>query len=100
MHALQPATDAGQVVEPPYLTLPVHQAVVSMTLGAKHLWLEFSRLPAQDTVNFPVHTKNFNLNQLRQLCREVRADIIHTVSKTGGDLLLAAGPKMMSHFFP
>lgn len=38
----------------------------------------------QDTVNFPVHLKNFNLSQLRQLCKELRSDIVHTVSKTGG----------------
>ncbi len=40
----------------------------------------------QDTVNYPVHIKNFNLAQLRQLCKELRSDIIHTVSKTGGAL--------------
>ena len=39
----------------------------------------------QDTVNFPVHLKNFNLSQLRQLCKELRSDIVHTVSKTGGE---------------
>ena len=39
----------------------------------------------QDTVNYPVHIKNFNLAQLRQLCKELRSDIIHTVSKTGGE---------------
>ncbi len=38
----------------------------------------------QDTVNFPVHLKNFNMGQLRQLCKELRSDIVHTVSKTGG----------------
>ncbi|KAK9796686.1 hypothetical protein WJX73_009993 [Symbiochloris irregularis] len=47
--------------------------------------------PLLDTVNFPVHMKNFNLNQLRQLCRELRADIIHTVSKTGGHLGASLG---------
>lgn len=41
---------------------------------------------AQDTVNFPVHLKNFNMGQLRQLCKELRSDIVHTVSKTGGEL--------------
>ena len=41
----------------------------------------------QDTVNYPVHIKNFNLAQLRQLCKELRSDIIHTVSKTGGECL-------------
>jgi hypothetical protein len=39
----------------------------------------------QDTVNFPVHLKNFNMGQLRQLCKELRSDIVHTVSKTGGE---------------
>ena len=39
---------------------------------------------AQDTVNYPVHIKNFNKTQLRQLCKELRCDIINTVSKTGG----------------
>ena len=38
----------------------------------------------QDTINFPVHMKNFNMKQLNQLCRELRADVINTVSKTGG----------------
>lgn len=38
----------------------------------------------QDTVNYPVHIKNMNLQQLRQLCKELRSDIIHTVSATGG----------------
>ena len=41
----------------------------------------------QDTVNYPVHIKNFNLAQLRQLCKELRSDIIHTVSKTGGECI-------------
>ena len=42
--------------------------------------------PLLDTVNFPVHTKNFNASQLKQLCKELRADLIHTVAKTGGHL--------------
>ena len=29
--------------------------------------------PLLDTVNFPVHIKNFNSRQLRQLCKELRA---------------------------
>jgi 1-deoxy-D-xylulose-5-phosphate synthase len=29
--------------------------------------------PLLDTVNFPVHIKNFNLRQLQQLCKELRA---------------------------
>eukprot|EP00887_Chlorella_sp_A99_P001616 scaffold8.g1616.t1 len=42
--------------------------------------------PLLDTVNFPVHIKNFNSRQLQQLCKELRADLIHTVAKTGGHL--------------
>ena len=42
--------------------------------------------PLLDTVNYPIHMKNFTLGQLRQLCKELRADIVHTVSKTGGHL--------------
>ena len=65
--------------------------------------------PLLDTVNFPVHIKNFNLQQLLQLCKELRAgeatavasllvasvmsvavcchaELIHTVAKTGGHL--------------
>ena len=42
--------------------------------------------PLLDTVNYPVHLKNFNVPQLRQLCKELRADVIHTVSRTGGHL--------------
>jgi len=42
--------------------------------------------PLLDTVNYPIHMKNFTRSQLRQLCKELRADIVHTVSKTGGHL--------------
>ena len=38
----------------------------------------------QDTVNYPVHIKNFNRPQLRQLCKELRADNANTASQTGG----------------
>lgn len=38
--------------------------------------------PLLDTVNFPVHIKNFNTSQLTQLCKELRADLIHIVAKT------------------
>jgi 1-deoxy-D-xylulose-5-phosphate synthase len=42
--------------------------------------------PLLDTVNYPVHIKNFNSKQLQALCKELRADLIHTVAKTGGHL--------------
>lgn len=42
--------------------------------------------PLLDTVNFPVHIKNFSMKQVKQLAKELRGDIINTVSKTGGHL--------------
>lgn len=47
--------------------------------------------PLLDTVNYPVHLKNFNQGQLRQLCKELRADIVNTVSQTGGHLSSSLG---------
>ncbi len=49
------------------------------------------KTPLLDTVNFPVHMKNFNVDQLKQLCKEVRSDIVHTVSRTGGHLSSSLG---------
>ena len=37
--------------------------------------------PLLDTIEYPVHLKHLKLPQLRQLCKEIRADLIHTVSK-------------------
>jgi hypothetical protein len=42
--------------------------------------------PLLDTINYPMHMKNLSVAQLRQLCKEIRADLIHTVSQTGGHL--------------
>ncbi|XP_061356601.1 probable 1-deoxy-D-xylulose-5-phosphate synthase 2, chloroplastic [Gastrolobium bilobum] len=39
-----------------------------------------------DTINFPVHMKNLSTQDLEQLAAELRADIVHTVSNTGGHL--------------
>lgn len=47
--------------------------------------------PLLDTVNFPVHLKNFNRRQLKQLCKEVREDVIYNVSSTGGHLGASLG---------
>ena len=44
-----------------------------------------------DTVNYPVHIKNFNRRQLKQLAQEIRQDVIHTVSHTGGHLGASLG---------
>ncbi|EFJ41925.1 hypothetical protein VOLCADRAFT_107482 [Volvox carteri f. nagariensis] len=49
------------------------------------------KTPLLDTVNYPVHIKNFNLDQLKQLCKELRSDIVHTVSRTGGHLSSSLG---------
>ena len=40
---------------------------------------------SQDTVNFPVHMKNFNMQQLKQLTKELRSEVVNVVSKTGGE---------------
>jgi 1-deoxy-D-xylulose-5-phosphate synthase len=76
-------------------------------------------LPLADTVNYPVHIKNFSVPQLRQvcsaaactagaaatcmlvdqmcpfgrtqLCKELRSDVVHSVSKTGGHLSSSLG---------
>jgi 1-deoxy-D-xylulose-5-phosphate synthase len=42
--------------------------------------------PLLDTINYPVHLKNLGLGDLKKLCKELRADLIHTVAKTGGHL--------------
>lgn len=47
--------------------------------------------PLLDTVNYPIHIKNFNVQQLRQLCKELRAEVVHTVSATGGHLSSSLG---------
>lgn len=49
-------------------------------------WEDGPETPLLDTVTYPIHMKNFSLPQLRALCKELRADIIHTVSQTGGHL--------------
>ncbi|PON97061.1 Deoxyxylulose-5-phosphate synthase [Trema orientale] len=47
--------------------------------------------PLLDTVNYPVHMKNLSTQDLEQLAAELRADIVHTVSKTGGHLSASLG---------
>ena len=39
-----------------------------------------------DSVNFPRDFRHFNIEELQQLSGEVRQEMIHTVSKTGGHL--------------
>ncbi|KAF3439181.1 hypothetical protein FNV43_RR17456 [Rhamnella rubrinervis] len=47
--------------------------------------------PLLDTINYPLHMKNLSLQDLEQLAAELRADIVHTVSKTGGHLSASLG---------
>ncbi|TYI50152.1 hypothetical protein E1A91_D12G081800v1 [Gossypium mustelinum] len=47
--------------------------------------------PLLDTINYPLHMKNLSRRELEQLAAEVRADIVHTVSKTGGHLSSSLG---------
>jgi 1-deoxy-D-xylulose-5-phosphate synthase len=55
-------------------------------------WQDYGpKTPLLDTVNYPVHMKNFSTDQLQQLCKEIRADVVHTVSKTGGHLSSSLG---------
>lgn len=42
--------------------------------------------PLLDTVNYPIHMKNLSKEDLEQLAAELRADIVNSVSKTGGHL--------------
>jgi len=37
--------------------------------------------PLLDTVNFPIHLKNMKMEELRQLTKEIRADLIHKVRR-------------------
>ncbi|EEF29996.1 probable 1-deoxy-D-xylulose-5-phosphate synthase 2, chloroplastic [Ricinus communis] len=57
--------------------------------------IEFSKekpaTPLLDTINYPVHMKNLSVQDLEQLAAELRADIVHSVSKTGGHLSSSLG---------
>ncbi|KAG4936154.1 hypothetical protein JHK82_050434 [Glycine max] len=44
-----------------------------------------------DTINYPIHMKNLSTQDLEQLAAELRADIVHTVSNTGGHLSSSLG---------
>ncbi|CAI9780896.1 unnamed protein product [Fraxinus pennsylvanica] len=47
--------------------------------------------PILDTIKYPVHMKNLSVNDLEKLAAELRAEIVHTVSKTGGHLSSSLG---------
>nr|UYR28656.1 1-deoxyxylulose 5-phosphate synthase chloroplastic 2A [Andrographis alata] len=44
-----------------------------------------------DTINYPIHMKNLSLKELEQLAAELRAEIVYSVSKTGGHLSSSLG---------
>uniref|UniRef100_A0A2N9I9J6 Transketolase signature 1 domain-containing protein n=1 Tax=Fagus sylvatica TaxID=28930 RepID=A0A2N9I9J6_FAGSY len=47
--------------------------------------------PLLDTINYPVHMKNLSTQDLEQLSAELRADVVYSVSKTGGHLSSSLG---------
>ncbi|XXG68880.1 hypothetical protein AAC387_Pa08g0018 [Persea americana] len=47
--------------------------------------------PLLDTINYPIHMKNLSTRDLDQLAAELRADIVYSVSKTGGHLSSSLG---------
>jgi 1-deoxy-D-xylulose-5-phosphate synthase len=49
------------------------------------------KTPLLNTVNYPVHIKNMSVSQLQQLCKELRSEVVHLVSQTGGHLSSSLG---------
>ncbi|XP_010933574.1 1-deoxy-D-xylulose-5-phosphate synthase 2, chloroplastic [Elaeis guineensis] len=47
--------------------------------------------PLLDTINYPIHMKNLSTEDLEQLAAELRADVVYTISKTGGHLSASLG---------
>lgn len=52
---------------------------------------EDHKTPLLDTVNSPADIRDFTKEQLQQLCDELRADVVHNVSFTGGHLGASLG---------
>ncbi|KAH9615488.1 hypothetical protein KSS87_015404 [Heliosperma pusillum] len=52
----------------------------------KEYFSERPPTPLLDTINYPIHMKNFSIKELKQLTDELRSDVIFNVSKTGGHL--------------
>ncbi|KAI4330469.1 hypothetical protein MLD38_028758 [Melastoma candidum] len=48
--------------------------------------VEKPQTPLLDTVNYPVHMKNLDIQDLEQLAAELREETLYTVSQTGGHL--------------
>ncbi|KAI3883501.1 hypothetical protein MKW92_014224 [Papaver armeniacum] len=47
--------------------------------------------PLLDTINYPIHMKNLSTQDLEQLSAELRAEVVHSVSQTGGHLSSSLG---------
>ncbi|KAI3895843.1 hypothetical protein MKW98_025634 [Papaver atlanticum] len=47
--------------------------------------------PLLDTINYPIHMKNLSTPDLEQLSAELRAEVVHSVSQTGGHLSSSLG---------
>ncbi|CAI8583509.1 unnamed protein product [Vicia faba] len=63
---------------------------------AKDEWtIKFSNekplTPLLDTINYPSHMKNLSTEDLEQLSAELRADVVHSVSNSGGHLSSSLG---------
>ncbi|URD98390.1 Dehydrogenase E1 component [Musa troglodytarum] len=52
---------------------------------------EMPATPLLDTINDPIHMKNLSTEDLEQLAAELRAEIVFSVSKTGGHLSASLG---------
>ncbi|WCJ42410.1 1-deoxy-D-xylulose 5-phosphate synthase 1 [Euphorbia peplus] len=52
--------------------------------------------PILDTINYPIHMKNLNVQDLENLADELREEIVYTVSKTGGHLSSSLGVAELS----
>ncbi|XP_058067891.1 probable 1-deoxy-D-xylulose-5-phosphate synthase 2, chloroplastic [Magnolia sinica] len=47
--------------------------------------------PTLNTINYPIHMKNISTKDLKTLAKELRSEIVYTVSKTGGHLSSSLG---------
>ncbi|KAB1201887.1 putative 1-deoxy-D-xylulose-5-phosphate synthase 2, chloroplastic [Morella rubra] len=47
--------------------------------------------PLLDAINYPAHMKNLSTQDLERLAAELRADIVYTISETGGHLSSSLG---------
>ncbi|KAL1569699.1 1-deoxy-D-xylulose-5-phosphate synthase [Salvia divinorum] len=68
---------------------------MAMRKEKEDLKLDFSGekppTPLLDTINHPIHMNNLTRKDLEQLAAELRQEIVHTVSKTGGHLSSSLG---------